>query len=139
MRTLPTCPARQKGVGAPMACNKLIKSSVPRAGFAWPCCIKVPPRCFSQILLRNRLPPRTSLSGREVRVQPLAYLHHLLAGEAAAGGEIGDRLEVVILSSRQAPVEHARRRVADILEAVHHVAGDKDESSGADYRGLAAQ
>jgi len=45
--------------------------------------------------------------GKKVRFELLVYLHHLLAGEAAAGGEFGDRFEVVILSTRQAPVEHA--------------------------------
>ena len=48
-----------------------------------------------------------SVRGKELRVELLVYLHHLLAGEAAAGGEFGDRFEVVILSTRQAPVEHA--------------------------------
>jgi hypothetical protein len=40
-------------------------------------------------------------------------------------------LEVVVLSARQAPVEHPRRRVADVLEAVHHVARDENDRAGA--------
>ena len=78
----------------------------------------------------------SSVRDREVRVELLAYLHHLLAGEAAAGAEFGDRFEVVVLSTRQTPVEHARRRVADVLEAVHHVARDEDDGAGASRRGL---
>src|SRR5262249_25681621 len=80
----------------------------------------------------------SSVSGREVRVEPLVYLHHLLGREAAGGGEFRHRFEVAVLSTRQAPVEHARRRVADIPEAVHYVAGNEDDSSGANRRGLAA-
>ena len=74
--------------------------------------------------------------GKEVRVELLVYLHHLLAGEAAVSGEFGDRFEVVILSTREAPVEHAPCRVADVLEAMHHVARDEDDGAGADRRGL---
>ena len=36
---------------------------------------------------------------------PLIYLHHFFGGEVAAGGEVGDRFEVVVLSARQGPVE----------------------------------
>jgi hypothetical protein len=43
----------------------------------------------------------------------------------------------VVLSTRQAQVEHAPRRVADVLEAVHHVARDEDDGAGAGRRGLA--
>ena len=67
---------------------------------------------------------------------PLIYLHHFFGGEVAAGGEVGDRFEVVILSTRQAPVEHAPCRVADVLEAVHDVARDEDDGAGAGRRGL---
>jgi hypothetical protein len=77
------------------------------------------------------LSARSSVPGREVRVELLAYLRRLLASEAVAGGELGDRFEVVVLPTRQAPVEHARRRVADVLEAVHHVARDEDDGTGA--------
>lgn len=72
-------------------------------------------------------PPSGSVRGQEVRVELLVYLHHLLAGEAPAGGEFRDSFEVVILSTRQAPVEHARRRVANVPEAVDHVARDEDD------------
>jgi hypothetical protein len=44
----------------------------------------------------------------------------------------------VVLSSRQTPVEHACRGVPHVLEAVHHVARDEDNSAGSDRRGLAA-
>src|SRR5262245_38006267 len=74
--------------------------------------------------------------GREVRVEFPADRHRLLAGKAAIGGEIGDRLEVVVLSTRQTPVEHARDGVADVLEAVHDVARDEGDGAGADRRGL---
>src|SRR5882724_9932110 len=76
-----------------------------------------------------------SVRGKERRVELLVYLCDLLAG-AAARAEFRDRLEVVILSTRQAPVEHARRRVADVLEPVHHVARDEDDGAGAGRRGL---
>ena len=76
------------------------------------------------------------MPGEERRVELLVYLRHLLAGEAAAGAKFRDRFEIAILSARQAPVEHARRRVADVLEAVHDVARDEDDTAGADRRGL---
>ena len=79
----------------------------------------------------------SSVRGKELRVELLVYLHHLLAGEAAVGSEVGDRFEVVILSTRKTHVEHAPRRVADVLETVHHVARDKDDGAGASRRGLA--
>jgi hypothetical protein len=75
--------------------------------------------------------------GKKLRVELLVYLCHFLTGEAAGGGEIGDRFEVVIVSTRQAPVEHAPCRVADVLETVHDVARDEDEGAGANRRGLA--
>jgi len=78
----------------------------------------------------------SSVRGREVRVELLVYLHHLLASESVAGREFGNRFEVVILSTRQGPVEHARRPVADVLEAVHNVARDEDDGAGARRRGL---
>ena len=76
------------------------------------------------------------MRGKELRVELLVYLCHFLTGEAAAGGEIGDRFEVMIVSTRQAPVEHAPCRVPDVLEAVHDVARDEDDGAGADRRGL---
>jgi hypothetical protein len=33
------------------------------------------------------------------------------------------------MSTRQAPVEHARLRAAHVLEAVHHVARDEDDDA----------
>ena len=42
---------------------------------------------------------RTSVRAKELRVELFVYLRHLFAGEAAVGGEVGDRLEVVILFS----------------------------------------
>ena len=74
---------------------------------------------------------------KELRVVPLIYLHHFFGGEVAAGGEVGDRFEVVVLSARQTPVEHAPCRVANVLEAVHHVARDEDDGAGAGRRCLA--
>src|SRR5438128_7596109 len=106
------------------------------------CCLSLPSRavvvwCSSVICFLNAgCPACSSVRRKEVRVELLIYLHHLLAGEAAAGGEFGDRFEVVILSTRQAPVEHAPCRVADVLEAVHDVARDEDDGAGADRRGL---
>jgi len=79
----------------------------------------------------------SSVSRKELRVELLVYLHHLLAGEAAVGSEVGDRFEVVVLSTRKTHVEHASRRVADVLETVHHVAWDKDDGAGPSRRGLA--
>src|SRR5260370_4443683 len=91
---------------------------------------------FPKPVCESGFPACGSVRGREVRVELLADLHHLLAGEATAGSEFGDHFEVVVLSARQAPVEHARRGVADILEAVHYVARDEDEGAGAGRRGL---
>jgi hypothetical protein len=56
---------------------------------------------------------RSSVPSRKVRVELLADLHHLLAGEAAAGGELGDRFEVVVLATRQAPAEQRLFRLDD--------------------------
>src|SRR5262249_49813450 len=84
------------------------------------CAGSLPRQCRFDAMWGSPPPPCSSVSGREVRVEPLAYLYHLLAGEASAGGEFGHGFEVAVLSTRQAPVEHARRRVTDILEAVHH-------------------
>src|SRR5215813_11804195 len=67
---------------------------------------------------------------REVGIESLADLHHLLTGETAAGGELGDRFEVMVLPTRQAPAQHASRDAADALEAVHHVARDEDDAAG---------
>src|SRR5262249_35853641 len=78
----------------------------------------------------------SSLSGRKVRVEFLAYLGHLLAGEAVACGEIGDFFEVVVLSAGQAPVEHTRCRVADVLETMHHVTRDENDSARTGRRSL---
>src|SRR5262245_57439060 len=77
-----------------------------------------------------------SVRRMQARVKPLAYLPHLLHGEAVAGSESRDCLEVVVLSARQGPVEHARRGVADILEAVHYVARDEDDGARTDRGGL---
>src|SRR5262245_66695863 len=70
-------------------------------------------------------PSSNSVLCWEVRVELPADLHHPLAGEAVVPGEFGDGFEVVILSTRQAPVEHARRRVTYVLETMHHVARDE--------------
>ena len=67
---------------------------------------------------------------REVGIERLADLHHLLAGETAAGGKLGDRFEVMVLPTRQAPAQHASRDAADVLEAVHDVARDEDDAAG---------
>ena len=74
----------------------------------------------------------------ELRVELLVYLHYLLVGETTVCGEFGDCLEVMILSTRQSPVEHARRRVTDVFEAVHYVARDEDDGTGAGRCGLLA-
>src|SRR5262249_11204273 len=75
---------------------------------------------------------------REVGIESLADLHHLLTGETAAGGELGDRFEVMVLPTRQAPAQHASRDAADALEAVHHVARDEDDAAGTHLGGLIA-
>src|SRR5215813_15393301 len=76
-------------------------------------------------------PARRAASGldREVGIERLADLDHLLAGETAAGGKLGDRFEVMILPTRQAPSQHASRDAADVLEAVHDVARDEDDAA----------
>src|SRR5262245_41955745 len=75
---------------------------------------------------------------REVGIERLADLDHPLAGETAAGGELGDRFEVMILPTRQVPVQHAYRYAADVLEAVHDVARDEDDAAGTRLGGLIA-
>src|SRR5215813_1237091 len=75
---------------------------------------------------------------REVGIERLADLDHLLAGETAAGGELGHRFEVMILPTRQAPSQHASRDAADVLEAVHDVARDEDDAAGTRLGGLIA-
>jgi hypothetical protein len=86
----------------------------PRAGERWRRCRpagdarpRSPPTLRPQPRSRTfqPRPPCRSPRRGEVRVERLADLHHLLAGEAAAGGEVGDRFEVAVLSARQAPVE----------------------------------
>ena len=80
----------------------------------------------------------SSVSAREASIELLAQLYRTLSGEAAADCECGHRREGAVLSARQAPVVHARCRVADIFEAVHDVAGDEDDSPWTDRRDLAA-
>src|SRR5215510_8552938 len=75
---------------------------------------------------------------REVCIEHLADLDYLLAGETAAGGKLGDRFEVMILPTRQAPSQHASRDAADVLEAVHDVARDEDDAAGTRLGGLIA-
>src|SRR5215831_5312252 len=43
----------------------------------------------------------------------------------------------MVLSTRQAPVEHAGRRIADVLETVHDVARDEHDRPGTGRRGVA--
>src|SRR6516162_3230729 len=87
-------------------------------------------------LLEGRRGTRHSGLDREVGIERLADLHYLLAGETAAGGELGDRFEVMILPTRQAPGQHASRGAADVLEAVHDVARDEDDAAGTGLGGL---
>src|SRR5215471_13212625 len=89
-------------------------------------------------LLQGRRGAGRSRLDREVGIESLADLHHLLAGETAAGGELGDRFEVMILPTRQAPTKHASRDAAGVLEAVHDVARDEDDAAGTGLGGLIA-
>src|SRR5262252_9286949 len=82
--------------------------------------------------------PVLSVPGGKARVEQLADLERPLAGEAAARHEVGDRPEVPVLSAGQAPVEHRGRGVADVLEAMHRVAGYEDHGAGTRDGGLAA-
>ena len=66
----------------------------------------------------------------EVGIERLADLHDLLAGETAAGGKLGDRFEIMVLPTRQAPGQHASRDAADVLEAVHDIARDEKDAAG---------
>src|SRR5499426_2637220 len=75
---------------------------------------------------------------REVCIKRLADLHYLLAGKTAAGGKLGDRFEVMVLPTRQAPAQHASRDAADVLEAVYDVARDEDDAAGTHRGGLIA-
>jgi len=58
---------------------------------------------------------------REVRVELLAYLHRFLTAEAVAGSELGDRFEVMVLSTRQAPVESRRSSVRGLVMPIEAV------------------
>src|SRR5215471_14899323 len=75
---------------------------------------------------------------REVSIERLADLHHRLASETAAGGKFGDRFEVMVLPTRQAPAQHASGDAADVLEAVHDVARYEDNAAGTRFDGLIA-
>src|SRR5499427_11101344 len=89
-------------------------------------------------LLQGRRGAGRSRLDREVGIERLADLHYLLAGETAAGGKLGDRFEVMILPTRQAPGQHASRGAAYVLEAVHDVARDEDDAAGTGLGGLIA-
>src|SRR5215471_11299300 len=75
---------------------------------------------------------------REVGIERPADLPRLLAGETAAGGKLGDRFEVMILPTRQAPAQHPSRDAADVLEAVHDVARDENDAAGTRVAGFIA-
>src|SRR5262249_24715737 len=51
---------------------------------------------------------------REVGIERPADLHDLLAGETAAGGELGDRFEVVVPPTRQVPAQHVVHRFKNV-------------------------
>ena len=72
----------------------------------------------------------------EVRVELLVYRRHFFAREVVPGGELCHRFEVVVLPPRQAPVEHAGRRLTYILESVYHAARDEDDRPGSRGGGL---
>src|SRR5262245_63133754 len=75
-----------------------------------------------------------SVQGGKVGIELPADLQGLFVREAVAGRKFRDRLEVVVLSARQAPVEHPRRRVSDVLEPVHYVPRDEHDRAGAGRR-----
>src|SRR5262245_11754972 len=85
--------------------------------------------CRSVLLQGRRGAGRSGLD-REVSIERLADFYHFLAGETAGGSKLGDRFEVMVLPTRQAPVQHASRDAADVLEAVHNVARDEDDAAG---------
>ena len=63
-------------------------------------------------------------------IKRLADFYHFLAREPAGGSKLGDRFEVMVLPTRQAPAQHASRDAADVLEAVHNIARDEDDTAG---------
>src|SRR5262249_58114817 len=71
---------------------------------------------------------RHSRLDREVGIERLADLYHLLTGETAAGRKLRDSFEVTVLPTRQAPAQHASRDAADVLKAMHDVARDEDDA-----------
>src|SRR5262249_22579123 len=75
---------------------------------------------------------------REVGIERLADLYHLLAGETAADRKLRDRFEVTVLPTRQAPAQHTSRDAADVLKAMHDVARDEDDAAGTGLDGLTA-
>src|SRR5262249_26142516 len=87
-------------------------------------------------LLQGRRGAGRSRLDRQVGIERLADLHHLLAGKTPAGGELGDRFEVMILPTRQAPGQHASPAAAADLEAVPDVARDEDVAAGTSLGGL---
>src|SRR5262249_15640999 len=72
---------------------------------------------------------RHSGHDREVGIERLADLYHLLAGETAVGRKLRDGFEVTVLPTRQAPAQHASDDEADVLEAIHAVARDEDDAA----------
>src|SRR5262249_16211692 len=87
---------------------------------------------------RNALGALRSGLDREVGIERLADFYHFLAGKTAGGSKLGDRFEVMVLPTRQAPAQHASRDAADVLEAVHDVARDEDDAAGTGFGGLIA-
>src|SRR5262249_53799691 len=81
---------------------------------------------------------RHSGHDREVGIERLADLYHLLVGETAAGCKFRDSFEVTVLPTRQAPAQHTSRDAADVLKAMHDVARDEDDAAGTDLRSLIA-
>src|SRR5215471_4895612 len=98
--------------------------------------VRIAPK--STDVLRCREARGISRLDREVGIERLANFHHLLAGEISAGGELGDRFEVMVLPTRQAPAQHSSRDVADVLEAVDDVARDEDDAARTGRGGLVA-
>src|SRR5262249_11962658 len=81
---------------------------------------------------------RHSGHDREVGIERLADLDHLLAGETAAGRKLGDSFEVTVLPTRQAPAQHPSRDASDVFEAVYDVVRDEDDAAGTRLGGLIA-
>src|SRR5262245_58996335 len=86
--------------------------------------------------LALRIRSRRLIVRRGVGVVLLADLQHPLAHEPPVSSKQRNGPEVLALPARHSPVQHARPCAADVLEAVHGVARQENQTAGPDGRRL---